>query len=61
MESLPGYDNWKENAPEGPTHGRCFKCGSREDYGDMTEFIDEYYCDDCIDEAREEQERYDNR
>jgi hypothetical protein len=47
--------------PDPPTHGNCKSCGSWEDYGDMTEFMDEYYCDDCISDARRKQYEYEHQ
>jgi len=53
MQSLAGYDHWKTNAPESPTHGECSACGEIKDHGDMTacgQASQVDICYDCIEQ-----------
>lgn len=62
-EDLPGYDMWKTTPPEPrpPKIATCCHCCHVDMYeGEECYYIDgEYYCDDCVIEAKVTLDRVD--
>ena len=51
---LPGYDNWKENAPEPATHAPCERCKQEYDVDDLRTVDGQEMCEDCEEDYTEE-------